>query len=499
MILPDNLIGTALPGKEISHTQRRAPWRDLAEQPWKRWRTPSGDWAVYLLVGNRLSETAIASIKMARTSGLGAVLVAPDNDALKGVAPHFVSTPCHVVCEIAGKGCLISPLAHRSGRSVKHRPSSTRIPLTLLRELANENAPLYLKRALSALARRYDRLIRSRKATDDAEHQLLEQYAVSILRHMGFRSGDIDALSMIRRIESGRWGGRRDHFFHSFQNYFFGLFAVLKLPIYFNAYRTIAKLHWSVDPFDIWFLTALWHDVGYGIERSGNVIEDIAGEVFDEDPGDFTRAQFLKASIVKEALRDISCLMGRLLEPQRAQTGWMPPPAGRRRTTQERNIEAAFMANVVNKSHGAASSLRLYSDYMPRIRRMGAEAQLLPKQAVLLACCSAPFHDWHFRNCVRERCGTCEIGTDSLPFAGLLAFVDSIQDDRRDLEGLRDELNFLERLLITPPANVSAKVNRDAIPDSSLLWKIVEARDVAASLRQRNGNLSFQYPDWLVK
>ena len=95
---------------------------------------------------------------------------------------------------------------------------------------------------------------------------------------MGFRTPTFGAQEALRRLEGAGWGGRRDHFFHSFQNYFFGLLAVLTLPTYFNAYQTLARLHFAVDPFHAWLLTALWHDVGYGIEKIDTVFEDVLGE-----------------------------------------------------------------------------------------------------------------------------------------------------------------------------------------------------------------------------
>jgi hypothetical protein len=129
---------------------------------------------------------------------------------------------------------------------------------------------------------------------------------------------------------------------------------------------------------------------------------------------------------------------------------------------------------------------------------MSAEPQLVPKQTLLLACCSIPFHDWRFRECLRESYGSCVIGTDSMPYACLLAFVDSIQDDRRDLHGLQNELTFLQRILVRRPSTITAKVNKAAVPRSSLLWKMIEARDVLASLRPRDEALQFSYPHWMT-
>ena len=498
MIPPDELLGTALPGEEIVVRQIRQPWKGLAEQPWKRWRTADSNWAVYLVVGDRLSESTIESIHFARGAGLRPVIIAPDNDALAAVAPHFGTVQCHVLCRIAGKGSLIGPPVAQVQAGRRPPVPQSRIPVALLGELEGQKMPTYLGRIIRRLRNKYTALIAQNALNDELEQALLREHAVSILRHLGFSSPNIDVPSMLRRLESSGWGGRRDHFFHSFQNYFFGLFAVLSIPDCFNAYNVIARLHWNIDPFDVWFLTALWHDVGYGIERMGDVFDGIMGSVFEGDPAERARVDYLKADIVQQALRDISCLMARLLEPGRAGTGWMPPAPNRRRTALERNVEEALKTNVLRVSHGAASSLRLYSEYIPRIHKMGTEKQLIPKQTVLLACCSAPFHDWHFRECLREACGGCEITTESLPFASLLAFVDSIQDDRRDLAGLKNELYFLERLIVNQPTTVTAQVNRAAVSDNSLLWKVVEARDVIASLRQRAGTLTFVYPAWMV-
>jgi hypothetical protein len=79
---------------------------------------------------------------------------------------------------------------------------------------------------------------------------------------MGFRTTGNNAPDLIHRLEKAGWGGRRDHFFHSFQNMFFGLFALDKLPVEFTRFRDLAKLGWDISPFFTWCLAALWHDVG---------------------------------------------------------------------------------------------------------------------------------------------------------------------------------------------------------------------------------------------
>src|SRR5207244_4130406 len=114
------------------------------------------------------------------------------------------------------------------------------------------------------------------------------------------------------------------------------------------------------------------------------------------------------------------------------------------------------------------------------------------------ACCSIPFHDWSFRSDLRESCGSCRFATVAMPFAALLAFIDSIQDDQRDLEGVEKAVLVLEELLIQDPATVFAKINPDALGDAGLLDKIIEARDVLAALDQAPTDLYFKYPEWMA-
>lgn len=493
-----DILQTAIPGEEILLAQQPRAWKKLPEQPWKYWRAGTYQFAVYVIAGNHISRTTLEAVDVASALGLMPVFLAPTSEALSQTAPHFGQKTFAVACEIAGKGALIRfPGGVHSTIGPQTTPPS-RVPFELLDDLvAIPDCPEYLRRCLQKLLTTF----RQQEDTwsDDNEHAALSDCAITLLRRLGFRSPSFRPQEALRKLESAGWGGRRDHFFHSFQNYFLGLYAVMRLSQYFNAYQTLARLHFNIDPFQVWFLTALWHDVGYGIEKLDSVFEEMLGDIgTGADLSSHARTEFLRAPIVQEGLRAISSLLARLLKFGNATTAWLPPSPRSRRSALEKQVEDALEANVANGSHGAASSLQLYAKYMPAIRRMGPANQQLMEQTVLVACCSAPFHDYHFRDCVREKCGNCEIPTEAMPFAGLLAFVDSIQDDRRDLRGLQHELRFLERLLVEEPARVSAQVNRGAVPITSLLWKLVEAKHVLTSLQQRTDHLFFQYPDWMV-
>jgi hypothetical protein len=177
----------------------------------------------------------------------------------------------------------------------------------------------------------------------------------------------------------------------------------------------------------------------------------------------------------------------------------MAPDQWPKRNSTVTAIRNAFEESVMDHGHGAPSALRLYRDFVPAARRLGVARQDIVTQLVQLACASLPFHDANFRDHLRQSLGPFVLGTTIMPFAALLAFIDSIQDDRRDLDGVKEEVRFLQRILVLEPATVSAEVNTQYLPEQSVLWKVVEARDILAHLSQDPESLYFRYPTWMAQ
>ena len=495
----EEILALAIPGSE-HNPSTRSRLRNLPEMPWKYWRGSNTDWAAYSIVGNRLGNTVVKAIRAVHKIGMTPLIVVRSNDELAAVAERYTELNCHIACPIGGRGVLIPPLPV-STQTPQRPEETTRIPRELLGEILDDNElPEYLCVALRRLARTYDSIMEivDHPSRDRAEKKALMAFMRSILRQMGFPSTARGTPEMIHRLESAGWGSPRDHFFHSFQNFFFGLLAISKLPSYFQEYRDTAKLHWDIDVFHIWLFTALWHDVGYGMACMGDVNDDLMGSGFGEQVADNARTTFLRSPTVQEAMLNICSLIARLLKPSLAKTEWMPPhgwPRAKGICSIRKALENCFMTN----GHGSASALRLYADFIPTTKHLGDEKQRVLGQTILMACASLPLHDNHFRTCLREAYGPFAISTTVMPFAALISFIDSIQDDRRDLECVSEEIRFLERVLVEQPATVQAIVNNDALPLESLLWKVVEVRDVLAHLNQSPESLFFKYPAWMIQ
>jgi len=491
----DDLVAQGLPGMQIKR-------RDLAKQlpqAWKFWRSGDSDWAIFPIVREYISKSDHDGANHARTCCVNPVFVAQDYNAIKALSSTYRQLRPYVICEIAGRGHLISPPVLPRRSRVPANNSPTRVPSELLRALASEKtAPEPLASALKRLQKQYRSFQRRRANSDQREEVVLLQYAERMLEQMGLRPNPIKAAQMIRTLERGGLGARRDHFFHSFQNYFLGLRAILQLRPQFEEYKHRAKLDWSVEPSNVWFLAAMWHDVGYPFQRVGDLVNSALGYDTEDDVAIRIKETFLQRSETREALRTLGSLLAHLLDFGHARTQWMKPGPKANLGQRATQIQDALSENL-RTSHGAFGAVRLFCDYSDDFDNMQPETRDVLLQTVYLASCSIPFHDWYFRRNVRNSCGDCRIGTTVLPFAALLAFVDSIQDDRRGFSASEDAALVLKRLLITKPATITADINRQALSDRDLLDKIIEGRDVLASLEQTEDALYFKYPKWIAE
>jgi hypothetical protein len=494
-------IGEHLGGTEIVHGPALAKLRKKVPAAWRLWDalSPRAKWAIFVLTGRVLSRVDAESIRQARPNNLRVLLVAEEYENLAAASSIYRDVAPYVLYPIAGKLTLIPPpILAPVVTSPVAAPS--RVPLELLAAVgALTELPVELTASLKALTKTYAEALNEGKCDDPWEERTLLSFARNVLTQMGLDPTQIKATAMIRTLEREQMGAPRDHFFHSFQNYFLGLTAIAQLKREFLSFKTLAKVNWNVEPANVWFLTALWHDVGYAGQEYSNVYAGAFGQQEDEEQAEIKAdaiQRLLDRPQARAGIRSMASLMDRLLKPSSATTGWMPP--GERTVLSEhaKLVEKAIHRNVL-KSHGVLSALRLFVDYMDDIDRMEPGSQDVLKQTVLLACSSMPFHDFWFRLHIREECRECKMPVGALPFAALLAFVDSIQDDRRNLEAVKESVLILKTLLIAAPRTVEADINIDALTGQQILDKIMEGRDVLAALDQKKKTLNFKYPSWV--
>ncbi|MEX0978828.1 MAG: hypothetical protein WDZ48_08260 [Pirellulales bacterium] len=493
-------IGEHIGGTEIAYGTLHKKLRAIVPAAWRLWRDSKGKWAIFVLTGNTLSTVDENSIRKALPNKLRPLLIVQKYETLAAAASIYREVAPYVMYPIAGKLALIRPptLLPPVAAPV-HSPS--RVPLDLLKEVQGlDGLGAELRKILRALTKSYSRLITTGKCNDDSEEDVLLEFAKKVLMHMGLKPDGIKATQLIRTIERDQFGASRDHFFHSFQNYFLGLAAISQLRADFLSFKDLAKVNWDIEPSDVWFLTAIWHDVGYAAQKFNKMADATFGEAEEDDEErdikDEAIHRLLERPDANTGMRAMASLMAQLLKPQDATTQWLEPGPRTKLGPYADQILQAINRNTL-KSHGALSAIRLYCDYTDTIENMVPAKRNLLRQTVLLACCSMPFHDFWFRSDVRAECAHCRLSVRALPFAALLAFVDSIQDDRRNLDAVREAVLILERLLVVPPRTVEAQINIAGLGEQQLLDKIIEGMDVLATLDQAADSLQFKYPEWI--
>jgi len=486
----DLLIKEAIPGKSLKRMQGIPPG---IQRPLRLWASNTTRWAVYGISGRTLSKTTKDAIdELKREGSVKPCILVHNSEQLGAVAKEFIRG-ISVIVEIGGSGTLIKPRRIGRIRSQTNRGNS-RIPPRILEECAKcEKIDAELRTLLSVLAKKYRRKMNGNNI-DEYEYKVLNKFFLDFAALNGLSASAVRAQKVLRSLEQAGMGGDREHYFHSFQNFFLGLWVVGMAKDYFGKWMKQSKLKWGI-PFEfVWFLICMWHDVGYGVQSLIKIENDIFGVDLGEE--NISLSSYLSSTSVIEGKRIIASLAEHLLK-KCPPTGWMQPQSGGQRTSVEKKLESAMDENVRN-GHGAASALRLYTDMQHFISRCAIQDKRnILMQAAWMAAVSIPFHDWHFRKCVREKCRICRIPSLTMPFAVLLAFVDSIQEDRRGFKVINKDKVFLQCLTLNNERIVSAKVDGKALKEG-VIWKIVEATDVLAAIETNEKSIDIEYPTWLV-
>jgi len=170
----------------------------------------------------------------------------------------------------------------------------------------------------------------------------------------------------------------------------------------------------------------------------------------------------------------------------RIDAGWTADPFDLPDHALDKALERSFL----EKGHGAASCMRMLAGFFRIVPPLVGNRQFLIRH-VFLAGLSIPFHDWPVRKFLRDL-GILRLRTSRFPFASLLMFVDSIQEDRR---GDAQAPDILMGITIRDN-HVEAQINLELLVGEKLLEKKREVQDVKGFLEE--DLLYFDYPPELL-
>jgi hypothetical protein len=422
----------------------------------------SGEFPVYL-------EGPIAQLRRQRFKRTHVLLLARDVVAEAGddsqrapipapivalkVADRALALGCALAVESDEKVYPVFPENYQSSPPDECEDETGHIPKWLHGALADTTAfSPYLNRAFKAFAKKYSRATRGLEIANESEVQLVTDFANRVARGDKRLYFPVRQLLVLLEFETAKASRARDHFFHTFNNLFLGFHILGQL---YGDDHSIADIDGFIAngnpaklrPWEsLWFLTCMFHDPAYIAEKfwgtfrfSYGVQQDELSE--DEDLPDTVKQKIRDMWDTKfaGARQDLSSLY------RRAAKKWTPPSQRKSQPDAFDNALQRAYFDGRNTSHSLVSGLRLISlcqsQNVPRAEEYDPKVALI---ACEIAALGMMFHDQRCR-AVLTAGGVAPIAFEHLPFASLLMFVDSLQDDRRDISKSR----FRERGVLT--------------------------------------------------
>jgi hypothetical protein len=301
----------------------------------------------------------------------------------------------------------------------------------------------FMQDCLRSLKARYVPATSRKKLNYEKECDLLIGFAKAIAkgnRKLYFPLGQLDLL---REWELRRANPKaRDHFFHTFNNFFLGLYILSNVTrdgeelsdvdSFISTKKKSGKLAtWEA----LWVLTCLFHDPGYVAESYWGTFRFSYGftenEALEEDEIPKAAAEHIRNAWETEFAKpraDLVDLYDRTIRK------WVPPSQRKSKHVFDGAMQEVYFDGR-SCSHSLVSGLKLIK-YCSQSNVPSSHDPDESVKAANIAALSMMFHDPRCRGILLAQ-GIEPIPFGKLPYATLLMFVDSIQDDRRSIERSR--------------------------------------------------------------
>jgi hypothetical protein len=453
------------------------------------WSVGDKVWAVELFRGDRVPEKTIQAMAeaVAIDANIQPAFFIPEGETYDFLLEVCRQNGIELITKISDEYEVVST----KSAAIEH-PPVIRIPDWVLDKLSHlHNLAKPFRSSLLGFSRRYRRSLTSGMTDDESQEKTLHQTFSSLLQSDPRFSGHYGPLRLLRFFEQSKPDRGRDHYFHSFNNFLLGCIVIDSCYADFVAFKERCFPHtqdWSIE--FTWLLTVLFHDVGYPIQKHRDTSEIIYGVTTTSDERAIAERRDAWQSPVYRTSRVQLVSLYEHLTQNVIASEWIPDLFPLQEHPQH-PLDKAFERSFLEHGHGVASSMRMLADFFQGgVPKASSQRPFLAKH-IFVSGLSIPFHDWPVRKLLREE-GIPHIQTSRLPFAGLLMFIDSIQEDRRGETQSPDILTGLSM----DDHTVVAEMNLDLLAPEKLREKRREARDVKDFLTE--DLLHFEYPSGLL-
>jgi hypothetical protein len=448
------------------------------------WSVDNSIWAIELSRGDRVPVATISSMINLREADPTVQLAffVPEGEPVDHLRSICRENRIAIVAKVADHYEVLESAA------AIREPAIARIPGWVTQRLQGcQNLEAAFRSVIISFCKKYERLAQA-GASDEDQENLLRKTFLSLLKANANFAAEYTPLKLLRFFEqSNLRQSQRDHYFHTFNNFLLGCIVLDECHAAFEEFSRSALRGAECSSEYVWLLTVLFHDVGYPIQKREETLAIIYGVPgLGSEQANAERREAWDCPQYRRSRVQLASLYDHLTQA-RITSAWTADPFD---VPENHPLDKALQRSFLEKGHGAASCLRMLADFFRKVPEAGADRQFLIRH-VFLAGLSIPFHDWPVRKFLRDL-GVQRIRTSRFPFAALLMFVDSIQEDRRGEAQAPDMLTG-----ITIEGNrVTAQIQFDQLPGEKLSEKKREAQDVKSFLEE--DLLQFDYPGELL-
>lgn len=461
-------------------------------------RTNSGHvWAIEILRGTWDVEPLVQSMVATREldNDLQLMIVAPEESDPGDLVEPCAHNQINLIAYLDGAYEFIKLTRVLLPESFTNAPC--RIPPALVNQLAELTLLPSFSGAITKFAENHSDYLQKGLLNDQTEKNLLKDTVADIINSDNRLVTTFELLDLLWAFERLRSGGR-DHFFHTFHNFFLGLVVI-------DGARDLLELHSrecfphgeEISPEYTWLLTALYHDAGNAVSRRHEFLFGIEETIGDQESAEL--AQIWDTPEFRRHREQLVSIFNHLQQEEISES-WVPEVFGSANSDPFDNaLKAGFL---VPRGHSVASSLQL----LTRFRKIAATLDQKHKnylaRHVYMAALSMIFHDWRVRGEIRKL-GVPSIRSSRFPYACLLMFIDSIQDDRREQTIPDAPMDILEGLEIdgkTIRARIDLKTLGENVDREEVINylgdKQIECRSIQEFIEP--DGFEFEYPDEFV-
>lgn len=473
---------------------------DLGFGPDFAFRTPAGYALTHILLETEPPEVP-RWVRQARTNiqarqDLCLVLISPslpDGRGIKlaaGIIEQCLALGYGLACSTATGVQLVLPPEYNLKPPCSEVKEHGHIQSWVLNQLTASNSfSTHLHKCLTRFISAYSKVIKRGSPSYTAESRLLHRLTECIVDGDERLFFPIHRIAVLQEFELSKADlNSRDHFFHTFNDYFLGLLVLqgllddrqhTKIPDRYirDRSRTYGLSTWEA----LWALTSLFHDPGYLAEKPYSTFSFALGLEHDprSDPPDIPEAN--RQTLIDAWDTTFGGFRRDLRELIKIVSGeFMPQIEGQNRVKAFDDAMRRAYFDGSRPGHSIISGLSLIqrckSDNTQKPTGFDDRTAL---KACEVAALSMMFHDPRCREKL-EAGGVPPIPFELLPYAATLMFVDALQDDRRDInKGTWHKHGVLNSINIDAAnRHVRAEVCLRELPIQSWPYKIAEYESV---------------------